>query len=220
MVPTFGKVGNATKVRLGDLKPDTELWIDGSDWLGTVQYGGEELCQYGYNAEGHWYVWAITNPDSYADAGYTEAEGAIADDVMIPINGGLIVYSMLGSPIVFAGQVLVGDSELLTDMNSNVYTGNFMPVDIVLGDLVPDENWIDGSDWLGTIQLGGEELVQFGYNEKGNWYVSYITNPTAFAEVSELSEGDVANNFPIASGSGIIVYSMLGASISIPGAIK
>ena len=212
MVPTFGKVGQDQKVRLGDIKPNTD-WDDGmDDWMGTIQLGGEEQGCFGYDGE-HWYVkYGIDDDGNPLD------EGAIADDIIVDINRGLIVVSVWGAQLTFAGEVLKGSSELYTDPSGNAYTGNFTPVAITLGDLVPNSDWDDGmDDWLGTVQLGGEEEFAFGYDGE-NWYLKYGNGDCYDKDGELIEEGGNANKFELAAGQGLVIVTVWGAQISIPGA--
>ena len=205
MVPTVGKVGESTLVKLSQIKPN-EMWYDMlGDWLGTIQLGGEEDATYGFDGE----IW------------YDQNTGLDASNVEIEINHGLIVYTAMGAELTFSGEVLKGDSELFTSDTGNAYTGNFTPVEIKLGDLVPDDMWYDMlGDWLGTISIGGEENFTFGYDGT-DWYLMGSTSgDECYDKDGQLiEEGGNANNFPIAAGQGLIVYSAMGASVSLPGAI-
>ena len=205
MVPTFGNVGNCETVKLSQLKPDA-MWDDTlGDWLGTVQLGGEEDATYGFDGE----IW------------YDQNDGSDASDVEVSINQGLIVFSNMGSQLTFSGEVLRGDSELYSDYASNAYTGNFTPVAITLGDLVPDFMWDDTlGDWLGTISIGGEENFTFGYDGT-DWYLMGSTSgDVCYDKDGELiEEGGNANKFPVEAGQGLIVFSNMASAVSIPGAI-
>ena len=215
MVPTFGKVGQDQKVRLGDIKPGAD-WDDiMEDWMGTIQLGGEEQGCFGYNGE-NWYVKYGTDDD-----GNPLEEGAIADDMIIDINRGLIVVSAFGAELTFAGEVLRGDSELYTSDSGNAYTGNFTPVALTLGDFTPNEDWDDiMGDWLGTVQLGGEENFYFGF-DGADWYLKgSVAGEECYDKDGQLiEEGGNANNFKIDAGEGLVIVTAMGASISIPGAI-
>ena len=212
-IPTFQGVGSELEINFSQLKPDADLWLDGSDWLGTIQYGGEEEAQIGFDGE-NWYVISVTDPSCEWE------EGQILNDVAVPANRGMIIYSALAAQMNVAGEVVRGDSELFTDYDVNCYTGNFTPVAITLGDLVPDDMWLDGSDWLGTVQLGGEENFAFGFDGE-NWYLMSSTSGEECYDKDGnlIEEGGNANNFQIAAGQGLIVYSALAATITIPGAI-
>ena len=205
IVPTFQGVGANEKVKLSQIKPD-ENWDDiMGDWLGTIQIGGEEDATYGFDGE----IW------------YDQNDGSDASDVEININQGLIVYSVGGSSLTFSGEVMKGDSELFTDSTGNAYTGNFTPVAITLGDLIPDENWDDiMGDWIGTIQIGGEESFTFGFDGSDFYLQGSVTGEECYDKDGNLiEEGANANNYQILAGQGLIVYSVGGASITIPGAI-
>ena len=217
-IPTFGNVGADTEIKFSQLKPaDFEnLWIDGNDWLGTIQLGGEEEAMLGFDGE-NWYVSSVTDPSCEWQ------EGDILNDVAVPLKRGMIVYTLQGCPIQVAGEVVRGDSELYAAEGENSYTGNFTPVAFTLGDLVVDKDfWIDGNDWLGTIQLGGEEDYVFGYNpEEDFWYFQYSTSGAICYDKdgNEVAEGENANNVEIAAGQGLILYSLQGCTINVPGAI-
>jgi len=194
-VPTFLNVGSATKVKLSDIKPD-EDWDSGFDWLGTLNSNGLEVDTYTYDG-GHWYVledWSMTE--------------TVADDVEITLSHGLVCYSYAGSKFTFSGQVVSGDTALYTVEDDNAYTGNFLPTQLRLGDIVPDSNWDSGFDWLGTVNNNGLEVDTYTY-DNGNWYVLEDWNITA----------TVANDVEFDSGASLVVYTYGGAELSFPGAV-
>ena len=211
-IPTFQGVGADGVVTFSQIKPN-EDWLDGEDWLGTIQFGGEEEATIGFDGE-NWYVISVTDPNCEWE------EGQILNDVAVPLNRGMIVYSALASQLTVSGEVQKGDSELYTDYAENCYTGNFTPVDITLGELVPNSDWLDGEDWLGTIQYGGEDNFVFGFDGE-NWYFQYSTaGEECYDKDGELiEEGANANKFKVSAGQGLILYSALAAQVSIPGAI-
>ena len=102
-------------------------WWNG-DYVATVNaYGGQD----------QYYTW---DPDAKgwfecADNCVIDSEKP-ADNVVLPINQGIIVFSANGASLTFSGAVLAGDTALYGNAGDVTYTGNFTPATLTLGDLV------------------------------------------------------------------------------------
>ena len=230
-VHTFAAVGGSVSaVPLSSIKPSA-TWdaVYNYDYLATVQADGSEAAIYSYytaaqaasipgctNPVEGWYAWDI---DTWEVGGE-----CVSDTVTVPLNGGFLVYSAAGATLTLSGQVISGDTELKTVANDNAYTGNITPAALSLGDIVPDSSWdaVYNYDYLATVQADGSEAAIYSYYTAAQAAsIPGCTNPVAGWYAWDVDTWEVGGeclnesvSFP--AGTGFLVYSAAGATLTVP----
>ena len=203
-VATFEGIGSSgATFTLSQLSVGNEdfAWYNG-DYIATVDP---------YGAQDTYYTW---DPDTQH---WCETDDSIgptdnyADDVELPLNQGVIIYSLNGVDLTVSGAVLAGDTELYSVADATTYTGNFTPTTLTLGDIVvgtEDFAWYNG-DYIATIDAYGAQETYYTWNDDGDgfWCVTDDSiGPT----------DDNANDVEFEPNMGFLFYSLSGATLNIP----
>ena len=194
------KVGS---ISVGD--EDFAWW--NNDYIATVNpYGGQD----------QYYTW---DPDANdGKGGWFECDDvctvdydAPADNVELPLNQGIIIFSANGANLTFAGAVMAGDTELYGSAGDVTYTGNFTPAALTLGDIVIGEEdfaWWN-NDYIATINpYGGQDKYYTWDPDTSTWYEC--------DDVCTIDYDAPANEAEFASNMGFIFFTANGATLNIP----
>ena len=204
-VATFEAVsGTAATFKIGDISVGAEdfAWWN-MDYIATINpYGGQEA----------YYTW---DPDTSSWYGCDELctvdYEAPANDVVLPLNQGIIVFSANGANLTFAGGVISGDTELYGSAGDVTYTGNFTPTTLTLGDIVigaEDFAWWN-MDYIATINpYGGQESYYTWDPDTSSWY--------ACDELCTVDYDAPANDVEFDPNMGFIFFTANGAALNIP----
>ena len=208
--------GNAETFKLSQIVVGDEdfAWWN-TDYIATVDpYGGQD----------QYYTW---DPDANDGAGgwfecdenCTVDSEKPADDVELPLNKGVIVFSANGANLTFAGAVMGGDTALFGGAGETTYTGNFTPSVITLGDIVvgdEDFAWWN-TDYIATINAYGGQDQYYTWDPDANdgaggWF-ECDENCTVDSEKP-------ANNVEFDPNMGFLYFTANGASLNIPSPIN
>ena len=205
-VATFEAVNADSTFTLSQITVGDEdfAWWNG-DYISTVnEYGGQDTY---YTWDPDASGWFVADPDS----GAPDSEQP-ADDVVLPLNQGVIVFSANGANLTFAGAVISGDTELYGAAGETTYTGNFTPTEITLGDIVigaEDFAWWNG-DYIATIDaFGGQDTYYTWDPDASGWFVA---DPDSGAPDSEQPANDVSFD----PNMGFLFFTANGAALNIP----
>ena len=200
-IGSFKGMTTGDTFKIGQIGLDGDFSTWNNDWIATIDAFGAQDQYYSYD-DG----WFVADADGVVD--YDQP----AEDIELPINVGLIVYSSLGSKLVYSGEVISGDTELYTVEGDNAYTGNFTPTVLKLGDIVVDGDFSTwNNDWIATIDSAGAQKDYFSCDE-GIWYVADSDGVVDYDQP--------ANDHEFAPNEGFIIYTSLGATLNIPSPIK
>lgn len=196
-IGSFDNINAAGKITLSQIKPDENWDSSFADAIATLNNLG---------LQENYYTW--DGSDWYACDAFGNIEGDPINDKELDLNVGMLVYSYWGSQLTFSGSVVKGDCELNTEEDANAYTGNFTPVPLKIGDIVPDENWdYTFADTIATLNSLGLQENYYTY-DGSDWYVC-----DAFGN----TEGEPVNeSVTFAPNSVFLVYTYWGAKLNIP----
>ena len=171
-----------------------------------------------YGAQDKYYSW---DPFSAEGGSWIETDefgtpGEPANDVELPINEGLIFRSQYGTPLVFAGSVLGGDTEIYGIAEDVTYTGNFTPATITLGDLVLGEGEFAyyNLDYIATVNEYGAQMDYYSWDP-------FSADGGCWITTDEFgTPGDPANETEVFANQAFFFRTQYGVSINIPSPIK
>ena len=198
--------------KLGQISVGTEDFAYWNlDYIATVNpYGGQDK----------YYTW---DPDAAEGAGsWYECDENVtidydkpANDVDLPMNRGVIIFSGNGANLTFSGAVIAGDSALYCAAGETTYTGNFTPSTLTLGDIVVgDEDFAYWNlDYIATINpYGGQDLYYTwdpdAAEGAGSWYEC--------DENITIDYDKPANNVEFEPNMGFLLFTGNGATLNIP----
>ena len=172
-----------------------------------------------YGAQDQYYTW---DPDANeGKGGWFECDeganinGPSADDVVLPLNKAIFVFSANGDDLTYSGAVMSGDTEIYAIANDVTFSGNFTPATITLGDIVVGAEdfayW--NNDYLATIDPYGAQDQYYTWDPDANggaggWF--------------ECDEGQVvddtapADNVEFPANQAFIFFTANGATLNIP----
>ena len=167
-VASFEAVGStASTFKIGDISVGEEdfAWWN-SDYIATVDPYGSQDAYYTYDPEanennGGWFV---------CDDNCIIDYDAPADNIELPLNQGIIIFSANGANLTFSGSVMAGDTELYGGASEVTYTGNFTPCTLTLGDIIvgaEDFAWWN-SDYIATINPYGGQDAYYTWDPEAN----------------------------------------------------
>ena len=205
--------GTAATFKLGQISVDESsdfAWYN-NDYIATVD---------AYGAQDQYYTWdpaANEGKGGWFECDENQAidETAPADDVVLPLNKAIFVYSANGAELTYSGAVMSGDTEIYALASDVTFSGNFTPATITLGDIVvgaEDFAWYN-NDYLATIDPYGAQDQYYTWDPyanggAGGWFEcdeNQMVDDTAPA-------GDV--EFP--ANQAFIFYTANGATLNIP----
>ena len=209
----FQKVGASDATyKLSQINIGSEdfAWYN-NDYIATIAPNGAQDQYYTYDPDandgaGGWFE---------CDEVQTVDYDAPADDVELPMNQAIFVFTANGATPSPAGSVLSGDSELYAIANDLTYTGNFTPATITLGDIVvgsEDFAWYN-NDYLATIATNGAQEQYYTYDPDANdgdggWFEC--------DEVQTVDYDAPADDVEIESMASFIFFTANGATLNIP----
>ena len=228
-VDTFQTVGKEkSAMTLGDIKPNAD-WMGGSDEILILSNNGAVQSRYTYmNATdaanwGFTEGWYITDEYNDSDIDLTDLN---KNSTVLPLGNGVVALVGLSTTtLTYAGQVLEDDQPitLKADYAFNI-TGNISPADITLGDIVPNNDWMGGSDELLVLANNGAVAARYTYmneTDAANWGFTpgwYITDEYNDSDLN--LTGREKNSLPVKAGEAFVVFVGSSATtITIPSAL-
>ncbi len=206
----FLQVGGGEDWTLGDIVPN-ENWIELSDTIQTFTSDGKAGAAY-------MYVTQATADESGVTAGWYNTDDTSAENPMnttsIPFTVGYVAASgATGASLTFAGQVKQTATEI--PVGGFTITANVTPVDLTLGDIVPNENWIELSDTIQTFTSDGKADVAYMYVTQATADESGVT--AGWYNTDDTSAEKPQNTVSIPAGSGFVASSgAKGATLTLP----
>ena len=221
---SFEGIGNSegATFKLGDLKvpglmeDGMTYWFaqENSDYIATIASSGAQDKYYTWDPyEESWYVC-----DDVMEIDYDQP----ANDVELPMNQSIFIFSQYGAKFTLSGAVLQGDTAFYTVEADLTFTGNFNPAPFTLGDLVVPGLMEDGmtywfaqenSDYIATIASSGAQDKYYTWDPyEESWYVC--------DDVMEIDYDQPANDVQIDPNVSFIIFTQYGVEINIPAAIK
>ncbi len=202
---------------------------DATYTLGQISVGTEDFAWYNndyiatvneYGAQDQYFTW---DPDANegkggwfeCDENQTIDYDAAADDIVMPLNKAIFVFSANGAELTYSGQVMTGDTEIYAVANDVTFSGNFTPATITLGDIVvgsEDFAWYN-NDYLSTIDPYGAQDQYYTYDPDAN------AGAGGWFECDENQTVDYdapADNIQFPANQAFIFFTANGASINIP----
>ena len=226
---TFKTIGKElTQMTLGDIKPNSS-WVGGADMLKTLTQGGGIDKTYTYMNAADAKEWGFTEGWYYIDE-YLDDQLDLTDRCH---NSDIIPFAQcfavnVGSPatkLVYAGEVHGEDQPLsLTGNMKFNFVGNASPVNLTLGDIRPNANWVGGADMLKTLTQGGgidktytymnaKDAEDWGFTEGWYYIDEYLDDQLDLSDKNR-------NSTPIPAGQGFAVnVGSPATSVIIPTAL-
>jgi len=226
VVQTFLPMGKtAATTKLGDIKV-TDEWDPGSDYIATLTPEGANAGEYTYLIADYatalggtvagWYKLEEVNDGDVSASG-------VQNDVILPYVEGFLAYNNTGAKLLFAGEVVAGDTELASSLGVNAFSGNASPVDITLADLTVSDDWDPGSDYIATLTPEGANEAEYTYLITD--YATALGGTVAgWYKLEEVNDGDVStsgvqNAVGISAGQALLIYQNSGATVTLPSAL-
>lgn len=185
-------------------------WWNG-DYIATVDPYGSQESYYTWDPDanegnGGWFA---------CDDNCVVDSESPAENIALPLNKGVIVFSANGAELTFAGSVLSGDTALYGSAGETTYTGNFTPTTITLGDIVvgdEDFAWWNG-DYIATIDPYGSQDSYYTWDPdandaNGGWF--------ACDDNCVVDSESPATNVEFDPNMGFLFFTANGASLNIP----
>ena len=226
VIQTFLPMGKTVSTTtLGDISV-TDDWDPTSDYIATLTAEGENEAEYTYlikdfaealgGTVAGWYKLEEVNDGDVSVSG-------LQDDEVLPYVQGFLAYNNTGAKLRFAGEVVVGDTELASALGMNAFSGNASPVDITLADLTVSDDWDPTSDYIATLTAEGENEAEYTYLIKD--FAEALGGTVAgWYKLEEVNDGDVSvsgiqNAVVISAGQAILIYQNTGATVNLPSAL-
>jgi hypothetical protein len=156
--PMFVTVGGeADSILLGSLVPNAAFEANG-DYISFLSAAGSWIRDAAYATGLGWY-----DPSD---------EEISYDDVEIPAGTGFMISTAdAGGELLCAGEVAVGDLEVAMPGALNyVMVGNPTPVEITLGDVVPNATFESNGDYISFMSAAGAWIMDAAYATGLGWY--------------------------------------------------
>ena len=208
----FLQVGGGEAWTLGDIVPN-ENWIELGDLIQTFTADGKAGAAYMYltpasaamydGVEAGWY--------KTSDFGATTP----MNDVSIPFTVGYVAKSgAKDASLTFSGQVKQTATEI--PVGGFTITANVTPVDLTLGDIVPNENWIELGDLIQTFTADGKAGAAYMYLTPAS-AAMYDGVEAGWYKTSDFGATTPMNDVLIPAGSGFVAKSgAKGATLTLP----
>jgi hypothetical protein len=206
----FVQVNGGEAWTLGDIKPNAN-WIEMSDVIQTFTSAGKADVAYMYITE-------ATATDAGVEPGWYDSLDEMAErpmnNVPVPFTAGYVAKSgAAGAALTFSGSVKDALTEI--PVGGFTITANVTPVNLTLGDIKPNANWIEMSDIIQTFTPAGKADVAYMYiteasaemfGVEAGWYAS-----------DDFMAEKPMNHIPVAAGSGFVAKSgASGATLILP----
>lgn len=150
--------------------------------------------------------------------GWYNTEDVMAEtpmnSVSIPFTAGYVAKSgASGAALTFSGAVKDAVTEI--PVGGFTITANVTPVDLTLGDIEPNANWIEMSDIIQTFTPAGKADVAYMYVTKET-AEAYSVTPGWYNTEDVMAETPM-NDVSVPAGSGFVAKSgASGATITLP----
>lgn len=195
---------------LGDIQPN-DKWIEMGDIIQTFTTAGKADVAYMYITEATATEYGVT-PGWY-DLLDDMAENPM-NNVSIPFTAGYVAKSgATGAQLVFSGAVKDGVTEI--PIGGFTITANVTPVDLTLGDIKPNANWIEMGDIIQTFTAAGKADVAYMYVTEAT-ATEYGVTPGWYDLLDDMAETPM-NSVQIPAGAGFVAKSgATGATLTLP----
>ena len=206
----FIQVNGGEAWTLGDITPNA-AWIEMSDVIQTFTAEGKADVAYMYVTK--------ATAEAYGVApGWYNTEDVMAETLMngvpIPYAAGYVAKSGgTGAALTFSGAVKNSVTEI--PVGGFTITANVTPVDLTLGNITPNANWIEMSDVIQTFTAEGKADVAYMYVTKAT-AEAYGVAPGWYNTEDVMAE-TLMNAVPVPAGSGFVAKSGAeGATLTLP----
>lgn len=206
----FVMVNGSEAWKLGDITPNAN-WIEMSDTIQTFTAAGKADVAYMYITKDTAEAYGVT-------PGWYNTEDVMAEtpmnNVSIPYTYGYVAASgASGAALTFAGAVKDEVTEI--PVGGFTLTANVTPVDLTLGDIKPNANWIEMSDTIQTFTPAGKADVAYMYITKDT-AEAYGVTPGWYNTEDVMAETPM-NSISIPAGYGFVASSgASGATLTLP----
>ena len=206
----FLQVNGGEAWTLGDIKPNAN-WIEMGDIIQTFTAAGKADVAYMYITE------ATANEYGVAPGWYDSLDEMAEfpkNNLSVPFTAGYVAKSgASGAALTFSGAVKDGVTEI--PVGGFTITANVTPVNLTLGDIKPNANWIEMGDIIQTFTTAGKADVAYMYITEATAN-EYGVAPGWYDSLDEMAERPM-NSIPVASGSGFVAKSgASGATLVLP----
>jgi len=229
VVQTFMPIGIAADaIKLSNIGVSAEWDAAEGDFIARLLPSGASSAEYTYLSEEYsealggsgagWYMLDEVNDGDVSLSG-------IQNNVTLPFAEGFLAYNNTGATLTFAGEVTSGDTELLTTLGGNAFSGNVTPIDIKIGDLTVSDDWDAAEgDFLAILLPSGASAAEYTYlNDE---YAEALGGAGAgWYMLDEVNDGDVSVSgcqntaVTITAGQGFMIYQNTGATVIVPSAL-
>ena len=206
----FLQVNGGEAWTLGDIKPNAN-WIEMSDIIQTFTSAGKADVAYMYITEASAEAFGVA-------AGWYASDDFMAErpmnNVSVPFTAGYVAKSgATGAALTFSGQVKDGITEI--PVGGFTLSANVTPVNLTLGDIKPNANWIEMSDIIQTFTAAGKADIAYMYITKASAEL-FGVEAGWYASDDFMAERPM-NNIPVDSGCGFVAKSgATGATLELP----
>ena len=206
----FLQVNGGEAWTLGDITPN-DAWIEMGDLIQTFTSAGKADVAYMYITKATAEEYGVT-PGWY-DLLDDMAETPM-NSVSIPFTAGYVAKSgASGAALTFAGAVKDDVTEI--PVGGFTITANVTPVDLTLGDITPNANWIEMGDLIQTFTSAGKADVAYMYVTQAT-AEEYGVTPGWYDLLDDMAETPM-NNVSIPAGYGFVAKSgASGATLTLP----
>ena len=206
----FIQVNGGEAWTLGDIVPNAN-WIEMSDTIQTFTAAGKADVAYMYITKDTAEAYGVT-------PGWYNTEDVMAEtpmnSVSIPYTYGYLAASgASGAALTFSGAVKDAVTEI--PVGGFTLTANVTPVDLTLGNITPNANWIEMNDTIQTFTAAGKADVAYMYITKDT-AEAYGVTPGWYNTEDVMAETPM-NSVSVPAGYGFLASSgASGATITLP----
>jgi hypothetical protein len=220
---TFAPIGMTDgNMTLGDIVAN-ENFVAFADAIQVFDASGSVYIQATYVSQAtleDWGVWPDYEAGWYDLADDELALGTLNDTVLAYGTSMTVFTGSANAGLLYAGEVVQSDISLPLAQNGYTAIGNASPVDLTLGDIVANENFVAFADAIQIFDASGSVSIQATYVSQAtleDWGVW----PDYEAGWYDLADDELAlgtlNNTVIPAGQGMTVFTgNAGAAITIP----
>jgi len=220
---TFAPIGMTDgNMTLGDIKAN-ENFSAFEDSIQLLDSNGNVTMQATYVSQADlelWDMWPGYEVGWYNSAD-EELELGTLNDTVLPFGTSMTVYtSYSGVTLLYAGEVIQNDVVLPLVSNGFTPVGNASPVDLTLGDIVPNANFAAFEDSVQMLDSNGNVTMQATYVSQADlelWDMWPGYEVGWYNSADEELELGTLNDTVMVAGQGMTAYtSYSDVTITIP----
>ena len=219
---TFVPVGmDGSAMTLSEIKANANF-VPFEDSIQIFDSAGSLVALVTYVSQAKLVEWEMeeTNEPGWYDLVDEElAAGPL--DIPLPFGYGVTAFTgYAGAALVYAGEVVQDDVRISLIQGGYTFAVNVAPVDLLLGDIVANANFVPFEDSIQIFDSTGAPVALATYVSQAKlveWEMEETNEPGWYDLVDEELTGATYNDIPMLAGDGMTVFTgYSGVELIIP----